>query len=242
MAAQKRDNRKQKPTYRELEAELKELKMSILIETEDGSLRIPVQVVRMADYSMDELFEKKLYILLPFYLFNFERQFGEIEGDREKEEALLKEYRSMKDRLEALVAEAEVTSGATEEDNNSASTALMDEFTRQLVVDMTKKVAGKLAEKFPRVKKGVETMFGGQILDYEAKRIRMDGWRDGLERGLEKGLEQGLEQGLARGIFTTVNIYRDEMKLDDPTIVNRIMLKFDLDKELAEKYVKGKKL
>ena len=47
---------------------------------------------------------------------------------------------------------------------------------------------------------------GGQVLDYEAKRIR----NEGLECGLERGLEQGLAEGLCSMIKTVRLLVGDD--------------------------------
>ena len=48
---------------------------------------------------------------------------------------------------------------------------IINEFTRRAIIDMTKEVARHLAERYTNVKKGVESIMGGKILNYEAKDI-----------------------------------------------------------------------
>ena len=111
--------------------------MSIRLETENGKLDIPVQCVKMSDYTLDDLFDKKLYILMPFYLFNYEKQFEEIEQDEEKKTELLNEFLQLKKRLEELVPGTE----PTEEDPKPLENEnIMDTFTLELILDMAKKL------------------------------------------------------------------------------------------------------
>ena len=56
------------------------------------------------------------------------------------------------------------------------------------------------------------------------------------KRGLSNGLERGIEQGLERGIQGAVELLR-ESGIDDSTIVNNIMKKYQLSLEDAQNYV-----
>ena len=47
----------------------------------------------------------------------------------------------------------------------------IDEYTKCTILDMSQKVLEHIAAKFDNVKKGVKSVMGGQILEYEAKTI-----------------------------------------------------------------------
>jgi len=74
---------------------------------------------------------------------------------------------------------------------------------------------------------------GGKILDYEAKRIRNEGWSAGLNEGINKGINKGRNEGI---IIGTVDTLRD-MGLDDKSIIAKIMEKYSLSQKEAEGYV-----
>ena len=60
----------------------------------------------------------------------------------------------------------------------------IDEYIKCMIVDMSKKVVRNLlGNKFPEVRKAVETMMGGKVLDFEAKRIKDQAIKEGLEEG-----------------------------------------------------------
>ena len=65
------------------------------------------------------------------------------------------------------------------------------EFTRQSIKAMIDKVAVFRAGKYAGVKKEVEEIMGGQILNYEAKDIRNSGIREGISIGKEAGRQEG---------------------------------------------------
>ena len=47
----------------------------------------------------------------------------------------------------------------------------------------------------------------------------------------------GLAEGEAKGIKAAVSIYREELELDDETIIRKIMKRFSLSRKDAESYV-----
>jgi hypothetical protein len=63
-------------------------KYTIKITTPAGSLPYDVQVLKVKSYTLKEIFEKKLLLLIPFYIFNYEDKFNGIEIDGEKLKAL----------------------------------------------------------------------------------------------------------------------------------------------------------
>ena len=76
----------------------------------------------------------------------------------------------------------------------------IDEYTKCTILDMSGKVLEHIAANHQKVREGVKSVMGGQVLDYEAKRIRNEGIEHGLERGMAEGLERGLERGMAEGL------------------------------------------
>ena len=53
-------------------------------------------------YSLDDIFEKRLLLLLPFYIFSHEKNFPEYNSNEQKLEELKKEYRDILARLDDL--------------------------------------------------------------------------------------------------------------------------------------------
>ena len=61
---------------------------------------------------------------------------------------------------------------------------------------------------------------------------------EGIAEGVVKGREEGREEGMAEGIEKIIEIYREELNFEDEIIVQKLMKKYDLTKEEAEKYLK----
>ena len=72
----------------------------------------------------------------------------------------------------------------------------LTEYERQVIRDMTVKVVSSLAVKWPNVKKGVENIMGGEILELEVDKI--------LNRGIDIGRTEGLEEGMISTLTTLV--------------------------------------
>ena len=142
------------------------IKMRIVTPGGDVSYEIPV--VKVQDYGLDEIFEKRLLFLLPYYFLRYQLELLEKDVDARLE--LRHTYQDIFQRLSLLEQGGEIT-----------------EFTRQSIKAMIDKVAVFRAGKYAGVKKEVEEIMGGQILNYEAKDIRNKALREGKEAGRQEG-------------------------------------------------------
>ena len=57
-----------------------------------------------------------------------------------------------------------------------------------------------LARNYAMVRKGAEDIVNGKILEYEAKTIFQDGWREGYKQGLAEIREEIITAMLCEGI------------------------------------------
>jgi hypothetical protein len=55
-----------------------------------------------------------------------------------------------------------------------------------------------------------------------------------LQDAKDEGREEGRDLERENSIQTLINVYREEMKLNDDEIVERIMRRYSLTKEMAE--------
>lgn len=95
---------------------------------------------------------------------------------------LKREYQSISERLEQLLKQGEI-----------------DEYTKCTILDMSQKVLEHIAAKFDNVKKGVKSVMGGQILEYEAKTILNIGRSEGRILGIDEGRILGIDEGRVLG-------------------------------------------
>lgn len=97
--------------------------MKICIKTSGGEIVYDVPALKVRKYSIQEIFDKQLLFLIPFYIFTHESRFSEYDKDESKLESLMDEYEYIRNKLEELC-------------NNS----VIDEFTRCTIIDMANKV------------------------------------------------------------------------------------------------------
>ncbi|MBO6208325.1 MAG: hypothetical protein J6O73_15530 [Lachnospiraceae bacterium] len=72
------------------------------INTPGGSVQYEIPIVRVADYSLDQLFENRLFLLLPFYFFNHENELDEFNVDEKGAEKFGELYVDIVTRIRNL--------------------------------------------------------------------------------------------------------------------------------------------
>ena len=129
--------------------------MNICIKVPEASCSYRVPVLKVQKYTLEEIFEKKLFFLIPFHIFAYEKNFPKYEKDEVKMAELTEVYKKLVARL-----------------NECAESGIISEYVKGTVIAMSKKVLDALTVKYSKVQEGVGKIMGGKILDYEAKRIR----------------------------------------------------------------------
>ena len=167
-------------------------KLRIIIRTEEGQSGTTVRVMKLADYTPDSIFEKKLYLLIPFLLFNYEKQFQQIQADDELFQRLLRECADIFGHLDALVP---VEGGKA---------SLLDDYTVKALRAMTLLVVNSLAEKYPSIRKGVDSVVGGNIILFDVDEARKVGWLEGLREGELNGEKRGEKRGKFNTLYECV--------------------------------------
>ena len=78
--------------------------VDIELSTPGGTVRYPVMVRRMSELSLSDIFEKHLYLLLPFYIFNLENELNAMDSDPT-------ELRKFADMYRDIIASLEMAMG-----------------------------------------------------------------------------------------------------------------------------------
>lgn len=156
--------------------------LTIEINTPGGSITYGIPIMKVRNFSLLEIFEKKLLFLLPFYIFCYEDSLPEYEENKEKLEELKQEFRMIRKKLDMLCLNGELT-----------------EFTKCTVIDMMKRVISNIASKYNSVREEVRNVMGGKVLEHEAKTIlntgRKIGWAEGKVEGKLEGKVEGRTEG-----------------------------------------------
>ena len=100
----------------------------------------------------------------------------------------------------------------------------------------------KIEQKIRNIKENKEWRAEYMTLLMREQEIARDNFEkgklEGIAEGVVKGREEGREEGMAEGIEKIIEIYREELNFEDEIIVQKLMKKYDLTKEEAEKYLK----
>ena len=157
-----------------------ELKICVCIGQKELFYEIPI--LKVKNYTLEEIFEKELWMLIPFYIFRYEKEFRIINGDEKRLLSLRMEYENVAARLDQ-----ECQSGR------------MKPITGGALCELANTVVEKLASKYDNVEKEVTEVMGGKVLNYRSKEIFREAMEKGLEEGRRKGQEEGREEGLEEG-------------------------------------------
>ncbi|MCC8107007.1 MAG: hypothetical protein LIO99_13580 [Clostridiales bacterium] len=105
----------------------------------------------------------------------------EYDEEHEKLACLEEEYARIMNKLDELQRQGKISA-----------------YTRNAIVEMTHKVLENLAKKYENAKKGVGSIMGGKVLEYETKTIFREGIREGKREGLREGRFETLLQNLRK--------------------------------------------
>ena len=132
----------------------------------DGNTYIySIPTIKMADYTKDSIFEKKLLMLLPFYIMRYEKEIHRINQDPEKLQSLLDEYEDIRVMLEKELTE-------------TGKSELYTDLTKLIV-----KIADYIFREEDEVRKGLGDIMGGKVLELESERLKAEGKAIGQAQG-----------------------------------------------------------
>ena len=177
------------------------------IEMADGQIityRVPT--IRLRDYSIDEIFEKNLLILLPYYIINYEKELSKVAEEKERKENLLSEFIAIISRLEK----------ATKEDEG----LFLD------IVKMMQRVMRYLLREEPEMKERMGDVMGGKVLSLPSDKLRK-------ERSI--GISQGISQTIS-ALIETCKEFNATKEDTVARIVEKFAMSKEDAFDLVEKY------
>ena len=185
----------------------------------DGQMCVyRVPTVKMEHYTKDSIFEKNLLMLLPFYVVRYEESAHAIEEDSEKLQRLLKEYESIRINLE-------------EELSIVGRSELYTDLNKLIV-----RISDYIFRKEENVRKGVDEVMGGKVLQLESERLREEGMAIGEARGKAEGEAIGKAEGEAIGearVRMLINRLIADGRMDE---IGRIIDSAEACRELYKEY------
>lgn len=174
-------------------------KMTMEIRVPGATCSYPVPILKVQNYTIEEIFAKDLLFLIPFHIFLYEKDFKEYESNENRLEELICLYEEIMDRLNSYAIEQRI-----------------DEYTKRTIIDMSKKVLEHLAKKYSNVKERVGAIMGGKILDYEAKDILNAGRAEGDKARLFSQVQKKLAKN------KSVEVIAEELEEELEVIVTLV--------------------
>ena len=130
-------------------------KMKYVIVTPGGTVRYDIPIMKVQAYSLDDIFEKRLLLLIPFYIFSHEKNFPEYNSNKQKLRELESEYKDILGRLDDMECQGVI--GA---------------FDKRTIIELSNDVLKEIAHKYENVQKGVGDIMGGALLETSARRLK----------------------------------------------------------------------
>ncbi len=159
-------------------------KMKYVIVTPGGMVQYNVPIMKVQAYSLNDIFEKGLLMLIPFYIFSHEKRFPEYNSNEQKLAELKAEYQEILKRLDGLERQGVI--GA---------------FDKRTIIELSGDVIKEIAQKYGNVQKGVGDMMGGALIETEARKI--------LNQGISETKRNAALNMLKRGKLTVQEIAED---------------------------------
>lgn len=163
-------------------------KMKYVIITPGGTVRYDVPVMKVQKYSLNDIFEKHLLILIPFYIFSHENSLPEYNNNEQKLTKLKAEYQEILERLDKLEQQG-----------------IIGAFDKRTIIELSGDVIKEIAQKYENVQKSVGDIMGGALIETEARTIL----NQGKTQGINETRRQTALKMLKRGKQTVEEIAED---------------------------------
>ncbi len=132
-------------------------KMKYVINTPGGTVQYDVSIMKVQMYSLDDIFEKGLLMLIPFYIFSHEKRFPEYNSNEQRLEELKAEYQKILERLDELEQQR-----------------IIGAFDKRTIIELSGDVVKEIAQKYENVQKGIGDMMGGALIETSARRLKSE--------------------------------------------------------------------
>lgn len=129
--------------------------MKYVIVTPGGTVQYDIPIMKVQKYSLNDIFEKRLLMLIPFYIFSHENSLPEYNSNGQKLEELKVEYQVILKRLDELEQQGVI--GA---------------FDKRTIIELSGDVIKEIAQKYKNVQKGLGDMMSGALIETSARKIK----------------------------------------------------------------------
>lgn len=189
-------------------------KITMVLETVGGSVSYFIPLIKLKDYDLETIFQKHLFFLIPFWIFAHEQKLKRYEQSELDRKGLRLEFVGIMRRLQ-----------------EACEDKVIDEYAKCMLIDMSKKVVRNLlGNKFVKVREEVENVFGGKVLEFEARTIKNQGRAEGRVAGRKEHLTECVCKKLRKG--KDLNLIAEELE-EDVKVIESI---YETAKKFAPDY------
>ena len=168
--------------YLRYPASIQEYSILRLTNARGESLDHWIRNIRVTDYTEEEIIQKKLYALFPFYFFRYEKIFCKMEIDEELREKTLGEYLKVIEAMEKGIKELSDSS-----------------ITFAILLELAGKVSVSLLKKHKKTKERMKEIMGGNLIKLKTIEMYEAGKAEGMAAGKAAGKAEGMAAGKAEG-------------------------------------------
>lgn len=170
-------------------------KLTIEVVAPEGETwEYKVPAVYVGHYTKEEILEKRLFFLLPFYIMRYEK--ADLETGNQELNKMLEEYREIEERLEKEFLEI----GKEKEYRD--------------LIELIIRIADYILRKRKKARKGFGDVMGGKVLELESDRLIKQGLKQGIQQGVQQGVQQGMQQGRAE-VIQIIKLLRQGMTIGE---------------------------
>ena len=108
--------------------------MKMKFVTPGGELDYDIPIIKMQKYTLQDIWNKETYLLIPFYIFTHEANFPKYNEDETALKELVNEFEEICAKMEQLVQESKMT-----------------ELESRIIVELSKKVVDNIAKKYKKI-------------------------------------------------------------------------------------------
>ena len=159
-------------------------KMKYVIVTPGGTVQYDIPVMKVQSYTLDDIFEKRLLMLIPFYIFSHEINFPEYNKNEKELNTLKTEYQDILEKLDELEHQGVI--GA---------------FDKRTIIELSNDVIKSITQKFENIQKGMGDIMRGALIETQARTI--------LNQGINQNKRETALRMLKRGKLTINEIAED---------------------------------
>ena len=134
----------------------------IQISTSEGEVVHKVHIMKLNRYSVKDILEKGLYLLIPYHILVYKKRFFEYNKSEEKLRGLIKVYEDILAGLEEAMEQGRI-------DGHAVYTIIL----------MSKHIIKHVTTGYDRIRERLGEIMGGVVLDNPARAIFANGKREG---------------------------------------------------------------